>query len=117
MNRPETTGEPEIEQFLNMLLGINRWKGNNMPDIVDTAKLTQAVTLLPMQEHLVWGKLPLNAPVSMGSTIIIEPTKAQTHKKIIMVGRVIASMSGDGWVPVRIINPLDKPIKLKGTPR
>ncbi len=113
MNRPETTGEPEIEQFLNMLSGINRWKGNNIPDIVGTAKLTQAVTLLPKQEHLVWGKLPLNAPVSMGSTIIIEPTKAQTHKKSIMVGRVIASMSGDGWVPVRIINPLDKPIKLK----
>ncbi|RXN37938.1 Retrovirus-related Pol polyprotein from transposon 412 [Labeo rohita] len=113
MNRPETTGEPEIEQFLNMLSGINRWKGDKIPDIVGTAKLTQAVTLLPKQEHLVWGKLPLNTPVSVGSTIVIEPPKAQTHKKNIMVGRVIASMSGDGWVPVRIINPLDKPITLK----
>ncbi|KAL1259043.1 hypothetical protein QQF64_009620 [Cirrhinus molitorella] len=28
-----------------------------------------------------------------------------------MVGR--ASMSGDGWVPVRVINPLGKPITLK----
>ncbi|RXN22815.1 interleukin-1 receptor accessory -like 1-A isoform X3 [Labeo rohita] len=93
MNRPETTGEPEIEQFLNMLSGINRWKGDKIPDIVGTAKLTQAVTLLPKQEHLVWGKLPLNTPVSVGSTIVIEPPKAQTHKKNIMVGRVIASMS------------------------
>lgn len=113
MNRPETTGEPEIKQFLNMLSGINRWKGNKIPDIVGTAKLTQTVTLLPKQEHLVWAKLPVNTPVSMGSTIIIEPPKAQTHKKSIMVGRVIASMSGDGWVPVRIINPFDKPITLR----
>ncbi|KAK3531936.1 hypothetical protein QTP86_001352 [Hemibagrus guttatus] len=113
MNRPETTAEPEIEQFLNMLSGINRWKGDKVPDIVGTAKLTQAITLLPRQEQLVWGKLPLNVPASMGSAILIEPARAQTHKKSIMVGRVIASMSGDGWVPVRIINPLDKPITLK----
>ncbi|KAG1937112.1 interleukin-1 receptor accessory protein-like 1-A [Pimephales promelas] len=113
MNRPESSGEPEVEQFLNMLSGINRWKGRVIPDIVGTAKLAQAVTLLPRQEHLVWGKLPPNTPISMGSTIVIEPPKSQTHKKGIMVGRVIASMSGDGWVPVRIMNPLDKAITLR----
>lgn len=34
MNRPETSGEPEIEQFLNMLSGINRWKGGEIPNIL-----------------------------------------------------------------------------------
>ncbi len=58
MNHPETTGESEIEQFLNMLSGINRWKDDKIPDIVGIAILTQAVTMLPKQEHLVWGKLP-----------------------------------------------------------
>lgn len=29
------------------------------------------------------------------------------------MGRVIASMSGDGWVPVRIMNPFDKAITLR----
>lgn len=113
MNRPETSGEPEIEQFLNMLSGINRWKGSEIPDVVGTAKLAQSVTLSPKQEHLVWGRLPSNAPISMGSAVVIEPSKAQTHKKGIMVGRVIASISGDGWVPVRIMNPLDKAITLR----
>lgn len=113
VNHPVLSGEPEIEQFLNMLSGINRWEGNKIPDIVGTAKLTQAVTLLPKQEHLVWGKLPQTAPVSLGSAIMIEPTKTLTHKKSVMVGRVIASMSGDRWVPVKIINLLDKPITLK----
>ncbi|KAK3553758.1 hypothetical protein QTP70_009186 [Hemibagrus guttatus] len=104
--------EPGLK-FLNMLSSINRCKGDKVPDIVGTAKLTQAITLLPRQEHLVWGKLLLNIPASMGSTILIEPARARTHKKSIMVRRVIASMSGDGWVPFRIINPLDKPITLK----
>lgn len=113
MNRPDTSGEPEIEQFLNMLSGINRWKGGEIPDVVGTAKLAQFVTLSPKQEHLVWGRLPSNAPISMGSAVVIEPSKAQTHKKGIMVGRVIASISGDGWVPVRIMNPLDKAITLR----
>ncbi|KAK3505904.1 hypothetical protein QTP70_003696, partial [Hemibagrus guttatus] len=61
------------------------WKGDKVPDIVGTAKLTQAITLLPRQEHLVWGKLPLNVPASMGSAILIEPARAQTHKKSIML--------------------------------
>lgn len=56
-NHPLLSGEREIEQFLNTLSGIDRWKGNKIPDIVGTAKLTRAVTLLPKQEHLVWGKL------------------------------------------------------------
>ncbi|KAK3543082.1 hypothetical protein QTP70_010533 [Hemibagrus guttatus] len=58
------------------------------------------------------GQAPVDVPASMGSTIPIEPARAQTHKKSIMVGRCLV-MSGDGWVPVRIINPLDKPITLK----
>lgn len=45
MNRPETTGEPDIEQFLNMLSGSIRWKGDTIPNIVGTAKLAQAVTV------------------------------------------------------------------------
>lgn len=113
MNYPETTGEPEIEQFLNMLAGSSRWKGNTIPDVVGTAKLAKAVTLLPGQEHFVWAKLPSVDPVSMGSTIVVEPPKAQTHKKGILVGRVIAHMSGDGWVPVRVMNLLDNPVILR----
>lgn len=107
MNRPETTGEPDIEQFLNMLSGSIRWKGDTIPNIVGTAKLAQPVTLLACQEHLVWAKLPSVCPISMGSTIVIEPPKAQTHKKGHLEGRVIAYMCGDGWVPVRVINPLE----------
>ncbi len=79
VNRPESTEEAEVEQFLNMLSGLNRWRGDEMPDVIGTAKLVQAVTLLPKQEHLVWAKLPPTAPISEGSAVLIEPTKSPTH--------------------------------------
>lgn len=113
LSKPESTNTPEIVQFLNMLAGINRWKGDTMPDFIGTVKLAQAVTLLPKQEHLVWGKLPAASPVSEGSAILVEPSKAQTHKKNIIVCRSVASMNGDRWIPVRILNTSDKAVTLK----
>ncbi|XP_062852675.1 retrovirus-related Pol polyprotein from transposon 297 [Trichomycterus rosablanca] len=113
MNMPEAANELDIELFLNMLSGVTRWKGDTIPDVIGTVKLVQAVTLLPKHEHLVWGKLPANAPVSAGSTILVETPKSSTHKKDIIVGRVVTSMSGDRWVPVRIFNPCDRSVMLK----
>ncbi|KAL4007957.1 hypothetical protein ACER0C_001809 [Sarotherodon galilaeus] len=113
LSKPESAEAPEIVQFLNMLSGINRWRGDKMPDVIGTVKLAQAVTLLPKQEHLVWGRLPASSPLSEGSAILIEPPKSQTHKKGVIVCRTVVSMSGDRWVPVRILNTCDKPITLR----
>uniref|UniRef100_A0A3B1JBI6 Gypsy retrotransposon integrase-like protein 1 n=1 Tax=Astyanax mexicanus TaxID=7994 RepID=A0A3B1JBI6_ASTMX len=113
LNMAESSGEPEIEHFLDMLSGLHRWKGKEIPDALGTAKLMQAVTLLPRQEHLVWAKLPATAAVSVGSAILVEPPKSQTHKKNVMVGRVVTSMNAERWVPVRILNPSNKPVTLK----
>ncbi|KAJ8366665.1 hypothetical protein AAFF_G00345610 [Aldrovandia affinis] len=66
MNQADSSGEQSIEQFLSMLSGITRWKGDRIPDTIGTVKLTSAVTLMPRHEHIVWGKLPSNAPVSEG---------------------------------------------------
>lgn len=71
IEKPESMNDLGIEHFLNMLSGINRWKGSVIPDIIGTAKLTQAITLMPHHEHLVWGRLPANSPVSAGGAILI----------------------------------------------
>ncbi|KAL7870669.1 hypothetical protein SRHO_G00081660 [Serrasalmus rhombeus] len=113
VNKPGTTNELEVEQFLDMLSGLNRWKGDKIPDVVGTVKLTQAVTLLPKHEHLVWGRLPVSSPISVGSTVLVEPPRSPTHKKNIVVGKVVASMTGDRWVPMRILNPSEKSVTLK----
>ncbi|KAJ3597573.1 hypothetical protein NHX12_001096 [Muraenolepis orangiensis] len=82
-------------------------KGGVVPDVIGTAKLTQAVTLLPYHEHLVWERLSVNTPISDGSAVLIDAPRSQSHKNI-MVGRAVATMSGDSRVPVKIINPSDK---------
>lgn len=59
LSHPERSGLPEIEPFLNILSGLHRWKGSQMPDVV-----------------------------------LVEPPRSQTHKKSIIVARVVVSMMG-----------------------
>lgn len=111
----ETTG-PDVggrDDFLAMLAGVHRWKGEDVPDMVGTVKLTQAVTLLPGHEHLVWGRLPEKSRGTPGCTVVVEPTKSRSIPRHILVGRVVTPLWGDGWVPMKVINPTDKPIMIK----
>ncbi|KAK0146302.1 hypothetical protein N1851_014385 [Merluccius polli] len=103
------TSDPGCEQFLQLLSCITRWSGPELPERVGTVMLRQAVTLAPQQEYLVWGKLPGSAPVSPGSTVIVEPTSSRSAPKDIIVGRVVAPMWGDRWVPMKILNPTMSP--------
>ncbi len=67
----ETTG-PDVEGMMTFLPGVHRWKGEEVPDIVETVKINQAVTLLPGHEHLVWGKLPEKSRGPPGCTVVVE---------------------------------------------
>lgn len=80
-----------------------------MPDFIGTVKLVQAVTLLPKQEQLVWSELYAASPQHR-NTVSVEPSKAQIHKKDIIVCQSVTSMSGERWIPVRILNTSDKVI-------
>ena len=67
----------DVQQFLSMFMGVEGWKGVDMPYKIGTVKLLRAVTLMPRCEHLVWGRLPRNVPISPGSTVIVEPTSSK----------------------------------------
>lgn len=99
--------------FLCMLTGIQRWQGEDIPEVVGTVKLNQAVTLLPGHEHLVWGKLPAKSRGIPGCTVVVEPTKSRSVPRNILIGRVVTPLWGDGWVPMKIINPTNNPITLR----
>lgn len=43
---------------------------------------------------------------------MVEPSKTQIHKKNIIVCRSVASMNGDRWIPVRILNNSEKAVTL-----
>ncbi|KAJ8396768.1 hypothetical protein AAFF_G00013670 [Aldrovandia affinis] len=90
-----------------------RWRGDKVPERIGTVKLPRAVTLLPQQEHIVWGRLPCNVPVSPGSTVIVEPCTSKTRPRDILIGRVITPMWGDRWVPMKMTNLSSKPIILR----
>lgn len=116
MSKPESPKALKKMQVLNMLSGMNRRRGEIIMDVIGTAKLTQTMALSPRQEHLFRAKLPAASPLSEGSTILIEPSKAQTHVKNIIVCRCekhhVCPMSGNKWVPVKILNTSDKHLTL-----
>lgn len=94
------TSDLDCEEFLQLLSCASQWTGPEVPEKVGTVRLQRAVTLLPQKEYIVWGKLPPSAPVSPGSTVIVEPTSACSTPKNIMVGWVITPMWGDRWIPM-----------------
>lgn len=103
----------EGEHFLDVMSNITRWRHDEIPHKIGTVKLQRAVTLAARQEHLVWGRLPSKTPLSLGSTILVEPTTSKTMPRNIMVARVITSMWGDRWVPMKITNLSDLPVTLR----
>lgn len=103
----------EEESLLQLLAAVETWRGSECPDKVGAVKLKRAVTLEPMTEHLVWGRLPSHTCLSAGSTVVVEPSESRTVPRTIVVGRVVTPLWGDGWVPVRVINPSTKPVTLR----
>ncbi|RXN38043.1 Retrovirus-related Pol polyprotein from transposon 412 [Labeo rohita] len=110
---PNGNGENESLEFISLLSNTQRWRGDHVPDKVGTVKLKHSVTLQPQSEHLVWGKRPVSAATSVGSTVLVEPTQSKCSPKQIMVGRVITPLWGDGWIPVKVINPTNSVLTLR----
>lgn len=65
----------EVGSLLQLLDTVETWRGDECPDKVGTVKLKHAVTLEPLTEHLVWGRLPAHLHLSAGSTVVVEPSE------------------------------------------
>ncbi len=94
-------------------LAVQHTEMKRRPEKVGTVKLKHCVTLQPQSEHIVWGKLPVNTTMSVGSTVLVEPTQSKCSPKQIMVGRVITPLWGDGWIHVKVINPTNSALTLR----
>lgn len=46
------------ENVLQLQSSVEKWRRRTMPEKVGTVKVKYAIMLGPMQEHLVWGRLP-----------------------------------------------------------
>lgn len=106
--------DPMSEAFLSMLAGLNRWRGDGVPDKIGTVRCNSAICLEPGREYLVWGMLPKHTEVSPGSAVLTEPTSWQSAPKGILVARLVTHLWGDRWVPLKLlINTWDKPVMLR----
>ncbi|KAI3375462.1 hypothetical protein L3Q82_003792 [Scortum barcoo] len=105
---------PECEQFLDLMANTSLVEGRGAPgeDRDGEAPAVNHPTDKTRTSCLGY-KLPKNAPMSLGSTVIVEPTSSKSMPRNIMVGRIITPLWGDGWVPMKVTNLLDKPITLK----
>lgn len=72
--------------------------------------MKQSVTLAPQHEHLVWGKLKEQVPLSVGSTVLIEPTSSKAAPRNVMVACTVCPLWGDKWIPLKVINLLNHSI-------
>ena len=60
-----------------------------------------------------WGKLPKSTDVSPGSTVLTELTSCRSAPRGILVARMVTSLWGDRWVPLKLINTSDKPVLVR----
>lgn len=110
MSGPCSNKDPEMEQFLSMLSGLNPWRGHDTPEKVGTVRCNSATCLDHGREYFIWGKLPKNAVISSGSTVMAEPTSSRSVPRGVLVARIITPLWGDRWVPLKLINTSDKPV-------
>lgn len=106
-------GDPELEKFLSLLAGLDRWSGEDVPDRVGTVRCNRAVTLEPGTEYLIWGKLPKDAKLSPGSTVMSEPTSSHSAPRGILVARTVMPLWGDRWVPLKVLNATERPVTIR----
>lgn len=100
----------EEESLPQLLTTVETWRGDECPEKVGTVKPKQTVTLEPLTEHLVEGRLSAHLCHSAGSMVLVEPSVLRTVPHSVMVGRVLTPLWGDRCVPVRVINPSPRPV-------
>lgn len=105
--------EVEKHHLFSLIAHVETWAESDVPDKVGTVRIKRAVTLEPQSEHLVWGRLQSVGSISVGSTVIVEPTTARSRPISVLVGKTVALLRSDGWLPLKVINPLEKHVTLK----
>jgi len=101
------------DPLLSLLSNVDRWHGDRMPKRVGTVLLRQCVTLEPQHEHIVWGRLKEEVPLSVGSTVMVDSSTSKSSPRNIMIARSVCPLWADKWIPVKVINMLDRPVVLR----
>lgn len=66
------------DPLLSLLSNVGCWQGDKIPKRVGNVMLRQCVTLELQREHLVWGRLKEEVLLSVGSTVMTEPSASRS---------------------------------------
>ena len=113
VSNPSSSKDSDSIQYLSMLSGLNPWQGGSVPDKIGTVRCNSATCLEPGREYLLWGKLPKNINISPGATVLTEPTSSHSAPRGVLVAKIIVHLSGDRWVPLKLINTSDRPVLIR----
>lgn len=103
----------EQNKLLDLLANVEKWRNGTVPDLVGTVKIKKAVSLEPMTENLVWGRLQGTHDISAGSADILEPNRIKSRPRSVLVEKTVALIRKEEWVPLKVINPSEKAVTLK----
>lgn len=81
-----------VTNFCSCFSNVEQWKGEAMPDKVGSAKLKEKITLQANHEHVACAQLSESRAVSVGSTVIVEPTLSKCRPRNEIIRRVITPM-------------------------
>lgn len=106
------SGSDSQERLLSLMAGVQECK-EDLSGKAGTVKIKRAVTLEPMSEHLVWGELQQWSADLASSKVVTEPMSVRSRPRSVIVGRTVALLTDDGWLPLTVINPSERPVTLR----
>lgn len=89
-NISQPVKENSHDPLLSLLSNVDCWHGDKIPKRVGTVLLKQSVTLEPQHEHMIWGRLKEEVPLSVGSTVMVEPSASHSAPRNIMMAVLCA---------------------------
>lgn len=77
-------------KLLDILANVEKWRHSTIPDVLGMVKIKKAVSLKPMFENLVWGKLQITQHISAGRAVILEPHRVKSRPRSVLVVKKVA---------------------------
>lgn len=81
--------------------GLSPWRGEDIPDKVGTGRCNSATSLRK------------NTAVSPSSTIMTEPTSSCSTPRGVLVAKIVTTLWGERWVPLKLISTSDYPVLVR----
>ena len=92
---------------LTIRADLEGWRGEEVLYEIVTARSNSAVCLEAGCEYLMWAKMPKAAAVSPSSTMVTELMSCSSAPRVIVVVRMVSSLRGDRWLPLKLISTSD----------